>query len=456
MAEAVLGERALGEIRRDLPGGPPRAGGGLKRAAVIVGLAVAMLAAGAVGLLRQSEDPAAVFVGGLGGSPMGTASVEALQQRLRAVPGDWRSWAILSLAYVQEARVTADPSYYRRAEGAVRRSLELHPSDNFEAAIGRGALALGRHEFTEALRWGRRARDLNPFAGNTYGVIGDAQLELGRYPAAFATLQRMIDVQPDVASYSRASYVRELLGDVRGAEEAMRLAMDAAGTPEDRAFAAYHLGELAWDRGRPVAAGGWYRQAVALTPDYNPPQAGLAKAAWANGRTGAAIELYRGAVDRNPLPEYAAALGDLYASAGRFAMAERQYALVGAEERLFRAAGVNVDLEAALFHADHGSPRKALMAARAEWRRRESVHVADALAWALYRNERYAAASRFSAIALGLGTRNALFHFHSGMIELALGNELDGLGQIRTAVEINPHFSIQHSPVAARLLEAAR
>ena len=372
------------------------------------------------------------------------------------MPGDWRSWAILSLAYVQEARVTADPSYYSRAEGAVRRSLRLRPSENFEAAIGRGALALGRHDFAEALRWGRLARKLNPFAGNAYGVIGDAQLELGRYPAAFATFQRMVEVRPDVASYSRVSYARELLGDVSGAEEAMRLAMDAAGSPEDRAFAAYHLGELAWDRGRPAAAALWYREAVALAPTYVPPQAGLAKVAWASDRTAAAIELYRDVVDRNPLPEYAAALGDLYASADRTAMAGREFELVRAEERLFRAAGVNVDLEVALFDADHGSPRAALDAARGEWGRRTSVHVADALGWALYRNERYAEASRFSSRALELGTRNALFHFHSGMIELALGNGAEGLEHLRTAVEINPHFSIQHSATAARLIGGAR
>ena len=87
---------------------------------------------------------------------------------------------------------------------------------------------------------------------------------------------------------------------------------------------------------------------------------------------------------------------------------------------------MNTDLEIALFEADHagpGSARAALRAARAEWEKRTSVHVADALAWALYANGRYREAAAASEQALRLGTRNALFLFHAGMIRLRLGIE---------------------------------
>jgi len=435
---------------------------GPRRAAVAAGLAVAMFAAGAVGILRGSSSPDPVTLGRSGGSsigPLGSAPglpVEALQRRLQAVPADWRSWAVLGLAYVQEARVTADPRFYPKAEGTLRRSLDLRPSENFEASIGHGALALARHRFGAALRWGERARSENPYAGNAYGIVGDAQLELGRYGPAFASLQRMVEVRPDVASYARASYVRELQGDVPGAEAAMRLALNAASTPDDRAFAAYHLGELAWNDGRPAEAARWYRTSTALAPGYSPPVAGLAKVAWAQGRTEDAIVLYRRVVRRAPLPEYAASLGDLYAETGRPALAARQYDLVRAEQRLFRDAGVNVDLELTLFDADHDRPRAALTAARAEWRRRHSIHVADALAWALYHNGRYAAASLYATRALRLGSRNALFHFHAGMIELARDHSAEARRELATAVDINPHFSILHSDVAVPTLRQLR
>jgi tetratricopeptide (TPR) repeat protein len=172
--------------------------------------------------------------------------------------------------------------------------------------------------------------------------------------------------------------------------------------------------------------------------------------AWAKGRTGAAIDLYRRAVDSNP--DYAAELGDLYLAAGHPALAERQFAVARAVERSHRAGGANVELEVATFEADQGHPRAALDAARTEWGRRKSIHVADALGWAHYRNGNYEAAARFSSLAMELGTREALFHFHRGMIELARGNRTGGLKELRTAVEINPHFSIRHSATAARLL----
>jgi tetratricopeptide (TPR) repeat protein len=158
-------------------------------------------------------------------------------------------------------------------------------------------------------------------------------------------------------------------------------------------------------------------------------------------------------VARYPLPEYVIALSDLYTQAGRLRAAARQNDLLRAEEKLYRSNGVNVDLELALFDADHGKPRAALQAARAEWRRRRSVQVADALAWALYRNGSPRNAALYARRALSLGMRNALFFFHAGMIELALGHGDEARANLRRALVINPHFSIQHAATAVRTLE---
>src|SRR6185436_19174759 len=138
-----------------------------------------------------------------------------------------------------QARVTADPSYYPKAQGVLRRSLGLERDDNFAAMVGMAALAAARHDFAGALRWGEQAKSINPYNGNVYGVIGDAQVELGRYRDAFATFQTMVDTRPGVASYARVSYARELMGDVPGAVQAMEAARDIAGTPADAAWASY-------------------------------------------------------------------------------------------------------------------------------------------------------------------------------------------------------------------------
>ncbi|MDP9296596.1 MAG: tetratricopeptide repeat protein, partial [Actinomycetota bacterium] len=372
--------------------------------------------------------------------------------RLRVVPEDWRSYASLGLAYVQEARITADPSYYPKAQGVLQRSLALDSADNFEAMVGMGALGLARHDFAGALTWGERARKLNPYNGNVYGVIGDAEVELGHYDDAFATFQKMVNTLPDTASYARVSYARELQGDVSGAIQAMKAALDAAGTAEDGAWASYQLGELYFNSGHLGAAEKEYAQGAKLSTTYVPPLAGLAKVEWARGETARAIRDYRAVVSRYPSPEYVIALGDLYAISGNKAQADQQYQLVRVEEQLFRANGVNVDLEVSLFECDHGDPQAGLEQARAEWDRRHSIHVADALGWALYKNGDYRQAAHYSSVALHLGTKSALFLFHAGMIQLKLGDRPQARMFLGRAIATNPHFSILYADEAARTL----
>jgi len=424
-------------------------------------MAVALLIAGAAVFVRGTGvavDPAArhtsssalllptANAGSLDGE------IASLQQRLREIPDDWRGFAQLGLAYVAQARVTADPSWYPKAEGVLRRSLRLQPDENVDGALGIGALDLARHDFAAALREGRRASDLNPYSADAYGVIGDALLELGRYDRAFEAFQTMVDTRPDLASYARVAYARELVGDVPGAERAMRMAFDAAGTPSDSAWTAYQLGELAFGSGDVGSARAWYARGLDLDPAYVPNLAGLAKVAWARGDDQLAIARFTEVVARYPSAEFVAALADLYRATGKPALADRQEAVVAAMHDLATANGVNVDLELALFDADHGDPEGALAAARAEWARRQSVHVADAYAWALYANGRYERASTFAERALALGTRSALFLFHAGMIRLELGDEVGARRYLSDAVATNPNFSILHAADAARVL----
>jgi tetratricopeptide (TPR) repeat protein len=431
------------------------------RATVTVVVAACLLLVGGVGLFRGGgDDPSARPAGTPSSSGLllpaaGTGTLEssiaALQDRLRELPEDWRGYASLGLAYVAQARVAADPSYYPRAEEVLRRSLRINGRDNVDAVLGLGALALARHDFEAALELGRRAEALGPSA-DAYGVIGDALLELGRHDEAFEAFQAMVDTRPGLASYARVSYARELLGDVSGAIEAMRLAFDAAGSPADAAWAAQQLGELSWGTGDVREAAAWYERGTDLDPSFVPNHAGLAKVAWARGDSDLAIERYAEVVARYPAAEHLIALGDLYATTGRPELAERQYAVVRATAELANANGVNVDLELALFDADHGDPRSALVAAEAEWERRTSVHVADAYAWALYANGRFEAAAALSERALELGGRDATFLFHAGMIRAELGDAAAARALLGEALDRNPHFSILLVGTAERTL----
>jgi len=436
----------------------------LGRAAAAATLAGALFVAGGIGVLRHPADQASGAAPASAADPAALAvspgsaeqAIEQLQQRLREVPGDWNAANGLGLAYVQQARITADPSYYPKAEAVLESSLRIHPNDNPGAYVGLASLAAARHDFAGALRDGERAKRLDPYDGAVYGVIGDALVELGHYRAAAGAFQRMVDTSPGLSSYARVSYLRELHGDVEGAVIAMQAAREVAGTPQDTAWAAYQLGELAWNAGDVTEAADRYREATELDPSWVPPVAGLAKVAWARGHAAAAIAGYRDVVARYPLPEYVVALGDLLWTTGDRAGAREQYGLAHAEAALFRANGVNVDLELALFDADHGRPGPALRAARAEWARRHSIHVADAYAWALHAAGRDRAALGYEHRALALGTRSALFHYHLGMIELALGRDGVGIGDLRTALRINPNFSILGPTVARSALMRER
>ena len=382
-----------------------------------------------------------------------SALVANMQQELRSHPRDAHAWALLGLAYQQRGREVADPSYYTKSEGALRRALRLTPND-LVATSGLASLALSRHRFREALGLARQAHALSPTTAQTYGLLGDAELELGRYRQAFADFDRLARLKPSLAAYSRVSYARELLGHPAAAIEAMWQALDAAtGEAEPTAWTRVQLGKLYWSTGRLGAAAAQYRAALAVFPGYVHALDALAQVEGARGLLGRAIALERRAVAETPLPQFAGYLGDLYAAAGRRTLARRQYALIDVIGRLFVANGVKTDLETALFRADHGIRlRETLDLARLARNERPSIDGDDVLAWTLARNGRCGEALRYSKLALRLGTKDALKLFHRGMIDRCLGRTADGNRFLRQALALNPHFSLLWAPVARRAL----
>ena len=381
------------------------------------------------------------------------AYVTELEHRVAASPREVQSLVLLGLAYQQRARETGDASFYPRSGAALRRAARLEPRNAF-AATGLAALAASRHRFEEARRLAERARRLAPRTAGPLGVLGDSLVELGRYRQAFATFDRMVELKPNLASYTRVSYARELLGDSRGAIKAMRLAVEAGtGTVEPLAWTLVQLGNLYFDNGRLAPAARSYRRALAVFPGYVHAQAALGRVAAARGRYLEAIRLYRRAVERLPLPQYEGALGDVLRIAGRDADARVAFGAVHAIERLLAANGVRTELETALFALDHGlRVRGALVRARLAYRHRKSIEAEDVLAWALYRNGYCAEAHGHSVRALRLGTRDALKVFHRGMIERCLGNGSASRSFLLQALRINPHFSLLYAPVAARAM----
>jgi tetratricopeptide (TPR) repeat protein len=436
----------------------------ITRTRVTIAGAVAALVATASllgGVLTESSSNAPAAVSStevsadlaLSGFSLGDTEqlVRSLQHKLRDGSPDARSFALLGLAYEQRARETGDPSFYPRAAGVLRRAVALAPSDEL-AASGLASLALSQHRFRDALAFSRRAQALAPSAARNYGLLGDALVELGRYREAFRAFDRMSSLKPNLASYARISYGRELIGRRAGAIRAMNLAVQAAGAQsEPAAWTHVQLGKLHFGRGDVAGAGREFRRALLALPGYVYALDALARVEAARGRYERAIELARQASEAVPLPEFVTTLGDLYWASGQKARAREQYAVVGATERLLRANGVRTDLELALFKIDHGiGLRQGLALARAAHRDRPTVFAADTLAWGLARTGGCAEAQRYSKQALRLGTRDASFFFHRGMIERCLGHRAEARSWFARALEQNPHFSLVWAPLARR------
>jgi tetratricopeptide (TPR) repeat protein len=359
------------------------------------------------------------------------ADIPKLQRALRLDPARSDLRVELASAYLQKVRENGDAAYYVRAQGVLAPVLRDHPADA-DALTTAGVLALARHDFRGALALGERARAAQPDMVDVSAVLVDADVELGRYAAAQRELQSMVDRKPNLAAYARVSYLRELHGDLAGAASAMRLAVAAGGPAQENvAYVSALLGELERQVGHPGLARRADRRALAAVPGMPAAEQGLARL---DGNTPASIARRRAIVGRLPLPEYVIGLGEAELAAGRTAQGRRDLQLIGAEERLLRAAGVNTDVELAIFEADHGSPARAVALARRAWAEAPSVRAADALEWALTRSGDPGAAQTWSRRALKLGSRDPLFLNHAGLTALAAGHRAEGTRALRLAL----------------------
>ena len=379
--------------------------------------------------------------------------IERLQERLEIRPEGQSAYVQLAGVYLQKVRETGDPSYYVRAEDVLLIALELQPGDS-NAMTVMGSLNLGRHQFQEALKWAKRSLETAPETASAYGVLGDAQVELGQYDVAVDSFQAMVNLKPNLDSYSRVSYIRELMGDVDGAIEAMQMAVAAGAVrTEATAWARVQLGNLHFSSGHPDEASKHYEAALRDFGGYYLALAGLGKARAGQGLYDEAIDLYKRAVEIIPQPSALAALGDLYAKTGNAEKARLQYDTVEFIDELSTINQVLYNRQIVLFYADHDlKPGRALELARKELAVRKDIYGYDAFAWALYKNDQYGEAADAIIEAMKLGTQDANLYYHAGMIYNRLGNKELAREYLERALRLNPHFSILQSDVARRVL----
>ncbi|GAA5105428.1 tetratricopeptide repeat protein [Alloalcanivorax gelatiniphagus] len=417
----------------------------MRKSLVVIGAGVVLAVSGGIGVATTSQPEAAPPAGSVArvvpdsGQDL-DATIAALQDTLRRVPGDHVSWANLAVAYVEQARTTGNATYYAKADEAAAESFDLAPDDNFTALAARAAIAAARHDFADALADADEALAINPRDLGALAVRVDALNELGRYDEQLDALRTADRLQPSTAVAARYSYAYELRGDLDRALGILRRAA-AVGSRADQAYTLTLAADILRKQDRLGAAGRRLDVVQQAVPGYLPGLVSSARLETARGNLEGAVVLWQDVVARQPLPEYVTELGELLQHLGRTEEADAQFEVVRATITLLDASGVRTDLETALFEADHGSPERALSQARAEWRQRTSVHVADALAWALHRSGRDREALAIARRATSLDSPEARFWIHRGTIEAALGMTAEARTHLRRGLDTDPGLS---------------
>ena len=393
------------------------------------------------------------------------ANYQALAARSNA-SGDYDR---LGAAYLQKGRETADFSYYELAEKALAKSLELAGVMDMKATeplTHLAAVYMGEHRFSEAADYSERALALGSGDLSPFGLLGDAYADMGDYDQAAQCYEKLLLRFPSQEpsrglSYmhdSRVSYLEFIHGNNAAAIELGRRAVNRAlemhMPAENVAWTDFQLGEYLFQTGDISGAENAYQQALNALPGYYRGLSGLAKVRVAQEKYGDAVDLYKKAIDEIPIPEYIAALGDIYTKLGRRDEAKKQYELVEYIGYLTNLNTHAYNRELAVFYADRGVKlAESLKLAQRELEVRQDVYTQDVLAWSLYKNGKLKEANAAMDKALSLGTKDAVFYYHAALIHRDLGDVRGAHEYLRQALAINPHFHILYADVAKQALE---
>lgn len=336
---------------------------------------------------------------------------------LRSNPNHSEARLLLAECFMQEARVTGEhPHYYPAALSMIepvivqltnKKDQNIQEKDLlFRALSHKASIQLSLHDFVAAKNTAAQAVAINPYNAYIYGCLVDAHVELGAYEEAVALCDKMVSIRPDLRSYARVSYLREIHGDPKGAIEAMKMAV-AAGYPgyEQTEWARLQLGGLLEKYGQEREAQTQYENTLALRPNYPFAQAALAGLEWKKGKWQSAIERLKAAAEIVPEVGFYIDMAKIYRQKGD----QKAFELLANEiESMFKEdmeAGHNMRMEAARFQLElRQNPEKALELLQEELNSRASNKDVNQLLGEIYLqqgNKKAAAEALQKAAATG-------------------------------------------------------
>ena len=378
--------------------------------------------------------------------------IRSALELIERIPDSPSGYVQLAITHIQRARKSGDFSLNAKAESAINKALEIAPKDEPARKL-KGSLLLTYHRFTEALDYATQLNRDVPNDALVYGILADANLELGNYAEAISAAQTMVDLKPNSSSYARVAHIRSLHGDHDGSIEMYKVAARTT-DPKDKeaqSWCLVQLGDEYFKYGSFVEAEKIYDEALSILPDY---YLGVA----AKGKVRAAQNDFEGAekslsslLDRIPNVDSAIILGNIYTKKGDSDRARSQYDLA---ELMESKIGINTDQKRlAMMWADQDRKLpEALEIATREFAVRKDIYTADTLAWAQFKSGKFAAAKESSTQAMRTKGSDARILFHAGMIEKALGNRKEAIKLLESAIKLNPAFDVIQADNAKRTL----
>ena len=374
-----------------------------------------------------------------------------LRNKIEKNPSDVKSILALTTLFIQEARITGNYLYYDKAAlKCVNRVLKLD-SLNFEALTFKSLIYLSQHHFADGLALAEKAQNLNPFNAFIYGLLVDGNVEMGHYDSAIANVDRMESVRPDIRSYSRVSYLREIHGDYPGAIEAMKMAVNAGGQGDETTeWTRIQLGRLYENTGDLKSAKMHYMIALDERPDYPFALAGLARMAVAEKDYPAAIGLYGKADSMINDFSIKEELATAYTQAGQKESADSLMEIVIAKLNQDEQNGMNdenighyADRELAYAYLKVNDYNKALEHALLEYNRRpDNIDVNETVAWVYYCKKQYKEALPYLRTALKTHSENPVLLYRAGLIYAKAGLNSEAKTKLKKALSTDSNIAM--------------
>jgi tetratricopeptide (TPR) repeat protein len=419
----------------------------------LISFAILALFVSTILIFRPKEPAVPPLKDRIGGTALGAEwmntkqAIEGLIQKVSKDPKDMKSRIQLAQGYIQEGRITGDYNYYDAAAlKLLDEVLEKDPK-NFEALCSKATVLLNQHHFQQGYEVGLKAQQQNPHAAFAYGILTDANVELGKYDEAVKMGDSMCAIRPDLRSYSRISYLREIYGDYNGAKEAMKMAVKA-GVPglEQTEWCRVYLGKLYEQTGNIDTAEMIYTAASVARPNYAPALAALGRVERAKKNYSEAIKYFIQAQALVKDYSYGDELADLYRITGQKEKADSTSQEV---IKLLQAhansndqnadVGHYADKELAYAYLKMNENDLALQHAKAEYNRRpDNIDVNEMMAWVHYKRGEFADAVPFAEKSLRTGSRNSELLCRAGLIYCQANQVEKGSALISEAVKQNP------------------